>query len=91
MALGARQLERISRFVMNSGSPVLQKANAMVRTNTDKPPAAVLVPLFNCAPNAGSTMATAHALFTLRTTALSAHGGEVCFPGGHIDSGEVSQ
>ncbi|CAM9111379.1 unnamed protein product [Ascophyllum nodosum] len=43
--------------------------------------AAVLVPLCNC-------HGVASMLFTVRTSKVSTHKGQVSFPGGHIDAGE---
>jgi len=72
-----------------------------------KPPAAVLLPLYNArlqrprasgvsggpaaSPAATDGPVVPHVLFTLRAATLSAHAGEISFPGGHIDPGESAE
>ena len=83
------QLERIVAHARDRGSQTLVAASKRFIDHT-KPRAAVLVPLFNLQRANGSSngvpsseggsafVAGAHALFTLRASGMSSHGGEVC-------------
>lgn len=65
--------------------PIVKLPPAMARNMQDKPSArraAVLVPL--CNQNGVPSV-----LFTVRSTLVGTHKGQVSFPGGHIDEGET--
>ena len=66
-----------------AGCPTLARAGAAVKEGHRA--AAVLVPLVDV-EGGGSGI-----LYTLRTSSLSSHGGEVCFPGGRVDAGETAE
>jgi len=87
---------KLSSYSGNGGLPLLKNSHVTIRNNNilkealkakpqrkHRPEAAVLVPIcsVNCIPSI---------LFTLRSTAVPTHQGEISFPGGHVHQDDES-